>query len=140
MGYNAGGTYFENHRSSGFDTVANDVSCVVELRRSKRENGNGMPTKTVFIDINVNDALRAATQECLDKFRLDGKTNEDLSATFPGPLEPCPRALKQAKNDPRFEINKQFRENCSIQKVPVSGINFNGRITYGQQCCYDDSG
>ena len=55
MGYNAGGTYFENHRSSGFDTVANDVSCVVELRRSNQQAGDMVPTtNTMNIDIPIN--------------------------------------------------------------------------------------
>ena len=143
MGYNAGGTYFENHRSSGFDTVANDVSCVVELRRSKRQAGGMMPT-TVGVDIDVDALLMQRTAACRDRFMADEQFIPNPNNTFAAPVQPCPCTFNQATNDPRFMIDTMFRPHakCYIQRSnsAVSGSSAIGRISYGQQCCYNNSG
>jgi len=140
VGYNAGGTYFENHRSSGFDTVANDVSCVVELSRSKRQAGGMMQTtgkqNTIDMELKGNPMRR----DCRAHYYLD-MLLIPIHA-FRSALH-CPRTLDQVENDPLFENDTQFRdrEKCYIQRFAVSehsalqGVN----ITYGQQCCYDNT-
>ena len=141
MGYNAGGTYFENHRSSGFDTVANDVSCVVELRRSKRQAGGMMPN-TDSMEIDIDEILMETTAACRRHYTLD--TQVIPTNGFPNRVLPCPFALDQAKNDPRFIRDEQFRATavCYLQRYPVSGntILENLNTMYGQQCCYDRTG
>ena len=142
MGYNAGGTYFENHRSSGLDTVANDVSCVVELRRSKRQVGGMMPT-TVGIDVDVDEPLMQAIDACKRDNDIDEANIPDPNTTFANPVQPCPCTLPQVTKDPRFTTDTTFRPdqaNCYIQESPVSGVSLVGVISYGQQCCYDNSG
>ena len=141
MGYNAGGTYFENHRSSGLDTVANDVSCVVELRRSKRQVGGMMPT-TVGMDVDADEALMQAIQDCTLDYQND-RANIDPNTSFANPVQPCPCTLRQVTKDPRFTTDTTFRPdqaNCYIQGSPVSGVSQVGDISYGQQCCYNNSG
>ena len=141
MGYNAGGTYFENHRSSGFDTVANDVSCVVELRRSKRQAGGMMPN-TDGTEIDIDEILMQTTGACRTHYTLD--TQVIPTNGFPNRVLPCPSFVSQAKNDPRFIRDEQFRDTamCYLQRYPVSGntILENLKTVYGQQCCYDGSG
>ena len=142
VGYNAGGTYFENHRSSGFDTVGNDVSCVVELRRSKRQVGGMMPT-TVGMDVDVDELLMQATEACRLDFETDEANIPDPNTAFANPVQPCPCTLDQVTNDPQFITDTRFRPdqaNCYIQESPVSGESLVGVISYGQQCCYDNSG
>ena len=132
VGYNAGGTYFENHRSSGFDTVANDVSCVVELTRSKRDNHD----TTIGIEFGAN----ATKNACLAHYFLDQMLIPQNAFRF---ALHCPKTLDQVVIDPLFEIDTQFRdrENCYIQRFAVSESTFqNVNITYGQQCCYNISG
>ena len=138
MGYNAGGTYFENHRSSGFDTVANDVSCVIELGRSKRQTGGRMPT-TNSMEINIAEILMQSTFACRQNYKLDLM---QLDNSFTDPVEPCPLHLNQAKNDPRFIVDTMFRPDstCYIQKWEVSELKAFGLISYGQQCCYTSDG
>ena len=138
MGYNAGGTYFENHRSSGFDTVGSDVSCVVELRRSKRQ-ANMMQT-TEGVENGVDQNLMEEIGVCKTLADLDVQCND--SNTFSDPVEPCPCTLNQARNDQRFTIDTLFRPNsiCYNQTFAVSGTSALGPISYGQQCCYDNSG
>ena len=141
MGYNAGGTYFENHRSSGFDTVANDVSCVVELRRSKRQAGGMMPN-TDSMEIDIDEILMETTAACRRHYTLD--TQVIPTNGFPNRVLPCPSNLNQARNDPRFIRDEQFRATaiCYLQRYPVSGntILENLNTMYGQQCCYDRTG
>ena len=141
MGYNAGGTYFENHRSSGFDTVANDVSCVVELRRSKRQTGGMMPT-TDSMDIDIDAILMQKAVRCRKHHRLD--TQVIPMNAFSNRVLPCPSFVSQARNDPRFIRDEQFRDMamCYLQRYPVSGDTMfeSIEIIYGQQCCYDDTG
>ena len=138
VGYNAGGSYFENHRSSGFDTVANDVSCVVELRRSKRQTG-GMMLNTDGMEIDIDEVLMQTTAACRNNYKSDA---EQLNPMFPNPVEPCPCNFNQARNDERFMMDTMLRPegNCYIQRSEVSGTNAFGEISYGQQCCYDNNG
>ena len=139
MGYNAGGTYFENHRSSGFDTVANDVSCVVELRRSKPEADM---TQTKDWDINVVETLKERTESCWRNFTQDRNLITKLDVTFAEQVLPCPCTHNQAKNDPRFKIDTPIREGtkCFIQHFAASGYTAFFEIKYGRQCCYDNNG
>ena len=141
MGYNAGGTYFENHRSSGFDTITNDVSCVVELTRSKRQAGGMMPT-TVSMDIDINEILMQSTADCRRQYGLDTTFIPNPDNTFLDPVLACPCTLSQARNDPRFMMDAMFRPNsaCYIQNTEVPGNNAVGPISYRQQCCYADNG
>ena len=143
MGYNAGGTYFENHRSSGFDTVGNDVSCVVELRRSKRQVGGIMAT-TVGIDIDTDANVMQTVTECRMRFTADVQFIPNTTSTFAAPVQPCPCTLHQATNDPRFTTDTLFRPdaNCYIQDLnsAATGNSAVGPISYGQQCCYNNSG
>ena len=140
MGYNAGGTYFENHRSSGFDTVANDVSCVVELTRSKRQAG-GMMQTTGGIEI----AIGGLNFACRQSYAFDEMLIRSLNNTFRDPVLPCPCTLSQARNDPRFMMDAMFRPNrpdrpnsaCYIQRSEVNGTN---GIRYTQQCCFAGDG
>ena len=141
MGYNAGGTFFENHRSSGFDTVANDVSCVVELRRSKRQAGGMMPT-SVGMEIGVDTVLMQSTRACREYYTRDIQlipTN-----AFSNSVLPCPCTLNQATNDERFKIDSKFRittrNSCYLQRFAVSGTSIFSKIMYGQQCCCDSNG
>ena len=143
MGYNAGGTYFENHRSSGYDTVANDVSCVVELTRSKRQAGGMMPT-TDSIDIGINAILMQKVVACREQQILDARLIP-INA-FSNPVLPCPTFVSQVRNDPRFVKDEQFRNTatsiCYLQRYPVSGHTAfeSVEIIYGQQCCYNGAG
>ena len=136
VGYNAGGTYFGNHRSSGFDTVAIDVSCVVELRRSKRQAVAMMPT-TGGMEIDVDALLMQTTAACRNYYRSDTQSITDSS--FSNPVQPCPCNLNQARNDPQFMNDIMFRPDstCYIQRSEVSGFSAIVAISYGQQCCYD---
>ena len=148
MGYNAGGTYFENHRYSGFDTVGNDVSCVIELRRSKRQAGGMMPTTanmmqtTESMENGVTETLIEEIGACQNHFDNDGLAFPDLEVAFSDAVEPCPCHLNQATNDQRFTIDTLFRTDstCYIQTFAVSGSSLFAPISYGQQCCYDNSG
>ena len=139
MGYNAGGTYFENHRSSGFDTVANDVSCVVELTRSKRQTGM---VQTNGPNVEVEKRLEDKTALCRRNVRNDMNIITNLDVTFADQVLPCPCTLNQARNDPRFNDNTQFRAEsiCYIQSFAASGFSEFFPIKYGQHCCYDSNG
>ena len=141
MGYNAGGTYFGNHRSSGFDTVANDVSCVVELTRSKRQAG-GMMQTTGNMEIDAEGTLRQMIAACEGRYRSDKRLIPNLDDTFHDAVEHCPCTLNQARNDPLFMMDTMFRpsSNCYIQILKVSGVSAGGPISYGQQCCYHMNG
>ena len=141
MGYNAGGTYFENHRSSGFDTVGIDVSCVVELRRSKRQAGGMMPN-TVGMEFDIDAFIMQRTVTCRERFSVDEQFIPDPNVTFAAPVEPCPCTLRQARKDPRFTTDTMFRPDstCFNQTSAVSGFTPLMPITYGQQCCYNSSG
>ena len=142
MGYNAGGTYFENHRSSGFDTVGSDISCVTTLRRSKRQAPVDMNSNTVFTENDIDPALVESTTVCRRHYQQDVANirNNTFEANL---VLPCPRQLGQAGNDPRFILDAQFRNaagtTCYIQRMPAAGVSETGPITYGQQCCYNDS-
>ena len=138
MGYNAGGTYFENHRSSGFDTVANDVSCVVELRRSKRQAG-GMMQTTGGIEIAIGEML---SRDCRHSNAFDETLIHSLNNTFRDPVLPCPCTLSQARNDPRFMMDAVFRPDstCYLQRSVVNGTDVLWPISYTQQCCYANNG
>ena len=137
MGYNAGGTYFENHRSSGFDTVANDVSCVVELTRSKRQAGGMMPN-TVSMEIDINEILRQTTEDCRVRYNNDMTLIPNPNDTFRNPVMPCPCILRQARRDQRFMMDTMFRPDstCYLQRSVVNGSDVLGPISYTQQCCY----
>ncbi len=142
VGYNAGGTYFENHRSSGFDTVGNDVSCVVTLgSRSKRQDG-GM-RNTVDMEFDIDAALVEGTRRCRTHYTVDTQRIIDRF-TFEDPVLPCPCSLNQARNDPRFREDTQFGNaagsSCYTQREPIVGQTQIADITYGQQCCYDNQG
>ena len=144
MGYNAGGTYFENHHSSGFDTVGSDVSCVIELRRSKRQVDGMMPNimqTTESMVIGVTENLIEEAGACQDHFDRDRIPFPDLDVAFSA-VEPCPCHLNQATNDERFTIDTLFRTDgtCYIQTFAVSGSSLFVPISYGQQCCYDNNG
>ena len=137
MGYNAGGTYFGNHRSSGFDTVANDVACVVELTRSKRQAVNMMPT-TGVMEFRTNEMIMQRTAPCRKHYDRDRDVIQD--DTFSMRVETCPCNLNQARNDPWFIADIMFRPNstCYIQRSAVSVTSLlGGSISYGQQCCYN---
>ena len=140
MGYNAGGTYFENHRSSGFDTVANDVSCVVELRRSKRQAG-GMTQTNDSMEIDIDETLRETTVACRLRYNFDRALIPNPSDTFRNPVMPCPCTLRQARRDERFIMDTMFRPDstCYLQRSLVSEYNTVGPISYRQQCCYADN-
>ena len=140
MGYNTGGTYFENHRSSGFDTVANDVSCVVELTRSKRQAGGMMPN-TDSMEIDIDEILMKTTAACRSRYINDTR-GIDLNSLQV--LPPCPCTLDEAENDPGFEMDTQFRntENttCYIQRFPEHDYHHvvhTSQFIYGQHCCYN---
>ena len=141
MGYNAGGTYFENHRSSGFDTVANDVSCVVELRRSKRQAGGMMPT-TDSMEIDIDEILRRTTEDCRERYNNDRLLIPNPDETFRNPVMPCPCTLRQARRDQRFMMDTMFRPDstCYLQRSVVNGSDVLGPISYTQQCCYANNG
>ena len=145
MGYNAGGTYFENHRSSGFDTVGSDVSCVIELRRSKRQVDDMMPNimqTTKSMENGVVQNLIEEAGACQNHFADDCIAFPDLDVAFSDAVEPCPCHLNQATNDERFTIDTLFRTDstCYIQTFAVSGFSVFAPISYGQQCCYDNNG
>ena len=141
VGYNAGGTYFENHRSSGFDTVANDVSCVVELRRSKRQTG-GMMQATGSMEIDIDEVLMQSTAACREKYNIDDTLIPNPDDSFDDPVMPCPCNLMQARIDQRFMMDTMFRPDstCYLQDSEVAGTNVQGPISYTQQCCYANNG
>ena len=137
MGYNAGGTYFENHRSSGFDTVANDVSCVVELTRSKRQV---RMMQTNPYDIQTEEGLAEQIHCCREWYSVD--VNQ-TAPTFTSPEQalPCPPTLQHIKLDTRFENDTRFRNAtnttiCYLQRFSVLGSSTLGPLFYGRQCCY----
>ena len=136
VGYNAGGTYFENHRSSGFDTVANDVSCVVEVSRSKRQAAGN---QAMFHTKNRVGAMLSSSQACRKRYNKEKSVK--FSDLFSEPAQACPQTLRQAIRDSRFKIDMEFRNaadaTCYIQRFSVSGLT---GIKYGQQCCYDKIG
>lgn len=138
MGYNAGGTYFENHRSSGFDTVGSDISCVTVLRRSKRQMGID---RTEGMEIDIDAVLMQSTEQCRTRYQDDINIIADnLVANL---VLPCPCTKLQVANDPRFVPDTNFRNaegtSCYIQRLPVDGFSAIDMITYGQQCCFDDT-
>lgn len=141
VGYNAGGSYFWNHRSSGHDTVANDVSCVVEIGSRKKRQPHGFTT--VVTQNEIDDALAQTVIACRNAYTTD-TTALLPQFTDDASEQACPCTVAQANGDTRFQPDTQFGNaagnTCFLQATLATGTYAGGTMEYGQQCCYDGSG
>ena len=146
VGYNAGGDFYENHRSSGFDTIGFDVSCVIQLGQTKRQTKE---TNTMATEVGQNQQQVKKMTECQRDLMEDTSIFPDNEIEKFASMEACPCSLSHAQFDPRFQvdpvkINQNDVGNCYIQTLlttgtatPPFGIY---EYEYGEQCCYNEAG
>ena len=139
VGYNAGGDFYENHRSSGFDTIGFDVSCVIQLGQTKRQTEE---TNTMEMEIQTNEQLLATIMECEEMLVFD-KTifRHDVEIQQFADTIACPPSLSQVQNDLQFRVDETAMGDCYIQTLMINGTTpFEFPYEYGEQCCYDQAG
>ena len=125
IGYNANGEYYKNHPASGYDNLAEAVSCqnkICNVLQSSLVYNLSLPSSDV-------DKIRS---DCINLYDEDVALHGDNAsiASIAAQLEPCPCTFWQAWFDfGRFRW--QFSEYlCFIQRSPA---NFTTAV---QQCCY----
>ena len=146
VGYNAGGDFYQNHRSSGFDTIGFDVSCVIQLGQTKRQTEE---TNTMAMEMEVDQEQLDRQMACntfLDQDRLffsDDEIREFAS------MVTCPCSQSHAQLDHRFQVdpiklNQNAMGNCYIQILLTTGTATPGfgdvDYEYREQCCYNEAG
>ncbi len=136
VGYNAGGDYFDNHRSSGYYTVGNDVACVIEAETASSRNQALTTTQTTTL--GANQALVTSAQDCQKELDQDVQLIGDKYKQFSIDAGPCPCTSSQATKDAAYI--KDTTSNCWAQKLQDGGTSALGKLQYTRQCCYDGSG
>ena len=146
VGYNAGGDFYLNHRSSGFDTIGFDVSCVIQLGQTKRQTEE---TNTMGTEMEVDQEQLDRQMACNTYLKDDRLLFSDDKIREFASMVTCPCSRSHAQLDPRFrvdpnEINPNATRNCYIQTLLTTGIvNASyGKVEYeyGEQCCYNGAG
>ena len=98
--------------------------------------------QTTDMVVNIEKTLEETTVMCRRNFRTDTSVIINLDVAFSEQVLPCPCTLNQARNDPRFKMDAEFRAGsiCYIQCFAASGHSEFSEIKYGQHCCYDNNG
>jgi hypothetical protein len=146
IGYNAD-AYFLNHPSSGFDAVADIVSCGVGQKRRKRQTGGVRP---LYTKMPVLPEVKAKSDECQDRY------TRDILATFLDDTEqtnilayivsqcPCPPTSEQAIRDRARFLQLSQSPLCFVSTKPnCEGMPIFNNIfvvTAAHQCCYRGDG
>ena len=148
VGFNAEGDVFQNHPQSGYDSIGNAVSCVVELGRRRRREAN--------VNVTRNDITKVYTQEEYTQLvkNCTSAANDDR-AVLPVPetefkilreekgLESCPNDIIKLNEElGRFMRQTNITEQCCITTKPIeTNLHLTGApISATQQCCYDENG
>jgi len=136
VGYNAGGAYFHNHRSAGYDTVGYDVSCAVDIGKAAFKRQTHM--NTIHEPLAANPAIVAAAQTCQEMEEQDRQIflSRHLTAIMDG-AGPCPCTSTQANTDPSYT----FDDVAGCYNGPEEkGESRLGEVTYFRVCCYAANG
>ncbi len=140
VGYNAAGDYFNNHRSSGYDTVNYDVACVLEVGNTTKR---AALMNTVHTPVAANPAIVQALQACSEYEIRDQQLFDNTQ--FQNILNnagPCPCTASQAQKDGAFT-----RDTDATNPTPTcyhgpekTGQSQLGDVQYNRVCCYTTSG
>lgn len=143
VGFNAEGTFYNNHPLSGYSSIGERISCPTNTaRRQKRQQEEETNTNNMFVELPASRNLADRNTECRRLRMIDERIiaqNEALSAA--SMLAPCPCTRQQAQRDNNFVVFPDEPE-CYIS------IGFEGftpastsiPLELTQQCCYDASG
>ena len=141
VGYNAGGDFYLNHRSSGFDTIGFDVSCVIQLGQTKRETEQ---TNTMGTEMEADPEQLERQRACNNFLKEDCLFFSDDEIREFASMVTCPCSRSHAQLDPRFQVDQNAMGNCFIQTLLTTGIAAtpfaNTEYEYGEQCCYNEDG
>ncbi len=145
VGFNSEGVAFENHPQSGYGSIGNAVSCVVELGKRKRRNTrnitiNGVTkiyTETQFLNLMAN-----CTQAFKDDLGLVTIPEDEfgmLKNNFNIPSCPTIKILTELNEIGRFMKQADLEQECYITTNPIkTDLRQSGSsVSVTQQCCYN---
>ena len=144
VGFNAEGTFYNNHPLSGYSSIGERISCPTSTaRRQKRQQEEETDTNNMFVELPINRNLEDRNAECRRLRRNDEKFIEqnDLdSLSMVSVRTPCPCTRQQAQRDTSFMVFPDEPE-CYVS---IGFENFTSStgilLELTQQCCYDASG
>ncbi len=150
VGFNSEGVAFENHPQSGYGSIGNAVSCVVELGKRKRRNTH------LTVNITRNGVTKVYTDMEFAKLvrDCDEAYRDDLGLLQSPPLEfgmlkdnfniqSCPKNMNphftELNEIGRFMKQADIEQECYITTNPVeTNLFLSGqRVSITQQCCYN---
>ena len=148
VGFNAEGDAFHNHPHSGFDSIGEAVSCVVEFGKRRRRQETINVTRNDITKVYTQEQFAALVRNCDNALREDQRVLpipavefERLRDTFG--LEPCPGDINKLDDElGRFMRQTDIADQCYITTKPIqTSLHLSGEsISATQQCCYDENG
>lgn len=140
VGYNAEGIYFLNHAASGFDTVADIISCGTIQKRKKRQDD---PVSRVeMLEFPMDPQLRMQAEECIDWHFRDVIIHDINAMELASLLSdyPCPMTRQQAIYDAGRYVQYTQSPLCYVSSLPQ--VNYEISLAFpvyaAQLCCYEN--
>ena len=147
VGYNCQGDYFSNNPASGYENIADVVSCSFQVtgkRRRRQTIIDSINDFTMTMEMPADSEMQKLLNMCLDLINIDNNsiTISDVPIIV-DKLPVCPPSYYQVNVDLLFEKDST-RQGCFQSKVQhdpsESGIKVQRDYRFVQQCCYLDRG
>ena len=139
IGYNSHGDYFYNTPGSGYDNIANIVSCSFQVGNRRRRNTP--PQESMQGGLPYNNTPNPP-EICSNKITVDRNSiSDDKILHILEILPDCPPTSHLVKVDYLFEPDST-KAACFRSKIQVNPANIGAHVhrpyTFVQQCCYSN--
>ena len=133
VGYNSHGVHFSNHFGSGFEDIADIISCSQAGQLYRR------PCATNYYEemIKTSESMLVSFKKCFDLVKTDVLMNHNIQLILEN-LPTCPSG-DQVKQDKLFEYDRSRKSGniCYRSKVYYRSRDSHDQLhTFVQQCCY----
>ena len=138
MGYNSHGDYFYNTPGSGYENIADLVSCSFEVNSQRKKRSSS--TSNLTGKVPKNDDMCNELKKCVDLIEHDNYSIKigDIP-TIINNLPECPPSYYYLYIDLLFEPDAT-KPGCLRSKVKFdpagAGILVLRKYLFAQQCCY----
>ena len=138
VGYNSHGDYFYNTPGSGYENIADIVSCSFQVGNRRRRNTQPQESMQGVLPYNTPNPV----EMCSDKIDIDRNSiSDDKILHILEILPDCPPTSHLVEVDHLFEPDST-KAACFRSKIQVNPANIGAHVqrpyTFVQQCCYSN--